>query len=244
MINANDFVYFVLERNSNPNYSFTGYTNQEDGVLKYIYKGRKDRNTGDNIPHRFKFDRAHRTIRVRKNEKDINGTNIAEFLRNFPECKDSDNGHYVNQGSPSQVQTSIWFKELKTHDDAVTAIEAKANKIKAENIALNLEGTDLRQLSVLCGCPNNDESVAKHAVLEAAGADPAKFLEFYDSAEREVKSLIKQAVSSGEINVVGTLHKWKDITLGVNEEFTVSKLTEDKELFTAIKEALKLNGNS
>lgn len=243
MINANNFVYFVLERNSNPNYSFTGYTDKVSGDLKYIYKGRKDSN-GDDLPHRFKFDRAHRTIRVHKDSKDIKGTNIANFISEFPECSESKNGHYINIGTPDEVQTSVWFKELKEHEDAITAIEAKAIKIKAENIALNLEGADLRELSILCGCPNPDEGIAKHAVLEAAGADPTKFIALYESPEREVKALVRQAVSANTITVIGTLHKWKEITLGVNEEFTISKLTADKDLFSAIKEALKHTGVS
>ena len=241
-MNVKDQVYFVLMRNGNPSYTFSGYTDRETGEIKYIYKGRKDKH-GNEVPHTFRFDRAHRTIRVHKDAKDIQGTNIADFLRNYPECGDAKNGDYTTGAGGKKVQIGVRYVEIKEAKDAITAIEAKTVKITAENTALNLTGTDLREVAILCKVADDDEGIMKHRLLDYAGAYPVTFMEFYESSERKAKALLIRAVDSGEVSIKGTIYKWGTINLGSNEDLAVSKLINDEEITEALEEALKVKGN-
>ncbi len=240
-----NFAYFVLDHDrhamTTAQYSFTGYQDNE-GTIQAIYYGRKN-NDGDDEPHRFKFDRAHRTIRILKTKTDIKGTNVAEFLRNFPECAGSPNGHYKERDG-KKVQGGIFYKEIVEGKDAEDAIAAKTTKIKAENIALNLKGVELAQMAALYECytvGDNAELMQKHRVLEAAGADPTSFLEAYNAPDRAAKSLIKDAVNSRVITKHGEIYMLEDITLGASLDLAVSKLLSDDDLFDTIKSAIKYN---
>lgn len=241
MPDFNKYVYFALERNSNAAYSFTGFTNPETGLVEAIYKGRKDPNTGIDIPHRFRFDRSHRSIRVGKNEKDINGNSVVEFLRKFPECKDSVYGSYHGEGK-DRAQTNVWFREVNDGKDAQISVEAKTAKIKAENTALELEGNDLKEMAMLCGEFRDDEGLQKHRVLEFAGADPESFMKLHNSPERSAKVLLTRALRAGLIIQKGTLYIWEEVTVGTNELNAISKLMEDKALAGAIEDNLKALG--
>lgn len=232
----NNYVYFVLGRNSNASYSFTGYTDPDTGEIKAIYKGRKDAH-GKDVPHRFKFDRAHRSMRVNKNERDIYGNNIVEFLRNYPECAESSHGSYAGEGK-QRKQTNIWFQEINERKDADIAIEAKSAKIKAENVALYLEGDDLKAMAILFGEHRSDEGLQKHRVLEAAGADPEGFMKFYTAPDRHAKVLLTRAMNAKLVKQKGTLYLWEGVTVGTNYESAIAKLMDDAVLANAIEENL------
>ena len=244
-MNHNDYTYFVLNKNGNAAYSFTGYTDKETGVTVAIYKGRKDKKTGEDVPHRFGFDRAHRSIRVHNKDAsliaDSKGVKMksADFIRNFPECKGSPNGHYDDNG----VQSGIMFSEVKAREDAMTAVEAKTFKIKAESAALNLTGGELREMAILVQCFDTDELMQKHKVLEYAGSDPADFMALYNSPERSANALLKKSIQAGIVSVKGTLYIWGNDTIGATHELAVSKLMVDKDVATALKEAIRKSKN-
>jgi len=241
-----NYVYFILNKAGNTSYSFTGYTDHAgNGELMTIYKGRKEKHQGEvvDIPHRWKFDTAHRTIRVHKNDKSVIPTLMfdpetgdekkvyiksVDFLRNHPECKNSPNsgGNWM-------------FSEMKEHEDAVTAVDAKRVKIEAESKALNLEGAELKEMAVLLGNFDPDDAKQKHFVLERAGADPKTFLELLDSPERGAKALLLKAVSLGIVKVRGTLYSWEKEGLGADLDMAVAKLMKDKEIKDALRNAVK-----
>jgi hypothetical protein len=240
MPNFNDFVYFVLVRNGNASYSFTGYTDQTTGETKVIHYGRKD-HLGNDVPHRFKFDKAHRSLRVPKNKKDIHGNSVVEFLRGFPECLNSPNGYYKEvEGEKKHI--NMWFKEMNEGKDAEIAIDAKRVKINAESTALNLEGDELAEMAILCGTMTEDEGIQKHRVLEYAGASPEKFMEMYNQPDRQATTLLKRAVHAGLVSQKGTMFIWEEITIGANESLAVSKLVEDTTLMDAIAQNLTALG--
>ena len=234
-----DFRYFVLLDNSNASWSFNGYTDRETGELQQIFMGRKDKN-GEDVPHRFKFDRAHRSIRIHKDQKDMNGKNVSDFVANYPKCKDSKNAYLTNDG----VQIDVKFAEIKEHETALTAIEAKAIQLEAGNTALNLEGDELREIAAIYGTFDEDEAKLKHRVLEEAGADPSKFLEIFNSVDRKAKALLIKAVKAGVVKVTGTIYTWEGSTLGVNKDAVISKLLSDEEVFEALSEGVKASGNA
>lgn len=240
MPDFNNYVYFVLQRNSNASYSFTGYTHPETGQVIAIYKGRRDKD-GREVPHRFKFDKAHRSMRIHKNEKDSNGNSVVEFLRDFPECANSPNGSYAGEGK-KKVQTNIWFYELNEGKDAKEAVDAKRAKIEAESLALRLEGEELRGMAILCGTFDDDETKQLHRVLEYAGADPERFMTFYKSPDREATILLRRAVKAGLIRQKAQLFIWEDVTVGTSEGAAIAKLMEDEVLKSAIEDNLKALG--
>jgi hypothetical protein len=239
-----DYHYFILHKNSAAVFSFTGYTDKESGILMQIFKGRKEKVDGErvDVPHRWKFDSAHRSIRVHKNDRSILPTTIydedgkekqiflksVDFLRGYPSCK----------GSPNS-KGEWMFAEVKEHEDAVTAVEAKEIQLKALNAAMNLDKGDLKEMSALYGFFNTDDAKQKHYLLEKAGANPAEFLEFYDSPERSAKALLKKAISLSIVKVKGTLHVWEKETLGADEALAISKLMSDKDYMEGLKNAVK-----
>jgi hypothetical protein len=246
-MNHEDFVYFILEKNTNPAYSFSGYTNQADQMLMQIFKGRKEnlRGVPTDIPHRWKFDEAHRSIRVHKNDKSIIPTKVydkdgkekmvyiksVDFLRGYPECKDSPNGN------------GQWmFREMKDATDAKLAISAKKIQNEAQTIALNLEGGEIREMGALYGQFGTDNGIIQHFLIEKAGAEPQAFLDIYNSPERSAKALLRKAVSLGIVRVKGSLHNWADETLGHNEDAAVAKLIGNDDMLKALRENVKTMG--
>lgn len=244
-----DYHYFVLRYPTNTN-SYNGYTDKESGMLMQIFKGRKEVVGGErvDVPHRFKFDQAHRTIRVHKNDKSIipsiesyydeNGElqerkifiKSVDFLRKHPACK----------GSPNGDGGDGWeFSELKEHDDAVTAVDAKKNQLKALNAAMNLDTKDLKEMAALYGMFDPDDAKQKHFLLEKAGANPSEFLEFFESPERSAKALLKKAISLGIVKTKGTLHVWEKETLGADEDLAIAKLIADKDYAEGLRNAVK-----
>ncbi len=242
-----NFVYFSLIggrlAQTPAQYSFTGFHDESLGEVRAIYYGKKDRVSGEDEPHRFKFDRAHRTIRVPKDKLDIKGTDIATFLREFPECQGSPNGHY-SEVDGKKIQRGYFFKEIIEGGDAKEAIAAKAKQIEAGNVALNLKGDELAQMAVMYECYSTGEKaelLQKHRVLEASGADPEQFLERYNAPDRKAKALIKDAVNCGVMNKHGEIYMLEDITLGASLDLAVSKLLGDSDLFDTIKSATTLS---
>ena len=241
-----DYYYFIAKLATNTSKSFTGYTDKKTGVLMQVFKGRKTK-VGDNlidVPHRWKFDSAHRSIRVHKNDRSTVATMVydealekevpmfiksVDFLRGYPECKGSPNG----DGGENWM-----FSELKEHEDAVTANEAKKVQIDALNAAMNLEKSDLKEMSALYGYFDLDDEKQRHYLLEKAGSDPSTFLDFFKSPERSAKALLKKAVSLNVIKTRGTLHVWEDETLGVDEDAAVIRLMKDSEVSEALRKSI------
>lgn len=226
MFNSDNYVYFVSKRRFGAPYGFTTYTTQEGDVKMISYKKDKE---GNPIPHKFKFSRKERVMRIPKLQKDVNGNSTVEFLRNHPEC----------EGSPNNAGQAILFKELNEGKDADLAIVAKKSRIDAENKALALEGQDLEDICSLIGVFSSDPSIQKHRVLEFAGNEPDLFLTLYNSPDRKIKSLIRKAVSINVLTKRGTLITWDDEIIGSDEAEAVARLAKDKKLQEAIDKAVK-----
>lgn len=244
-----DYVYFVLNKNSNASYSFTGYTDKATGMLMVVYKGRKEKIGGviEDVPHRWKFDEAHRTIRVHKNDKSILPTTISvedpetgevvdkkifiksvDLLRGYPECKGSPNGngHWM-------------FSEVKEHEDAVTALDAKKTQLEALTVAMNLKDSEVKEMAALYGQFNPDSAMLKHFLTEKSQSEPSVFLEKYNAPERSAKALLKKAVSLGIVKVKGTLYSWEKEAIGADENMAIARLMKDNEFAEALRNAVK-----
>lgn len=243
-MNHNNYVYFVLNKNGNANYSFNGYTDKESGLLMQIFKGQKFTNKAGvttEVAKRFSFDPAHRTIRVHKNDRslkshfDNNGKEVflktVDFLRGYPDCKGSPNGNYADADKKIQY---FMFSEVKDEEDATTAVDAKRIRNKAEGIALDLKGAELKEMAVLCQCFDEGAAMQMHKVAEFAAAKPETFLGYYESPERSAKALLQKAVSVGSVQQRGTLFVFGNETLGASADLAVSKLMGDKDISKAL----------
>lgn len=225
MYNTDKFVYFVSKRQYGAPYGFTSYTD-ENGELRMIAQ-KKDKN-GDIIPRRFNFGRRDRTMRIPKNQKDILGNSVVEFLRNHPECKNS----------PNNLGITL-FEEINEDASANLAIKAKSARIDAEQKALTLEGEDLIDMCALIGQFGSKESVLKHKILDYAGNEPDKFLELYDAPDRKTRSLIRQGLIAGVLDKKGNMISWETTVIGVDEDSAVTTIGKDKKLANALEQAIK-----
>lgn len=241
-----DYHYFIARKATNTSTSFTAYTDKSTGVLMQVFKGRKEKIGKEliDVPHRWKFDSAHRSIRVHKNDRSTIPTMVydeklekevpmfiksVDFLRGYPECK----------GSPNGDDSGWSFSELKEREDAITAVDASKIQLKALNAAMNLGINDLKEMSALYGYFDTDDAMQKKYLLEVAGADPSKFLEFFEAPERSAKALLKKATSLGVVKTKGALHVWEAETIGVDEAMAVSRLMKDTDLQEALRNAIR-----
>lgn len=241
-----NYHYFVSK---NPHFApdaFSAYTDRETNMLMCIYKGRKEKIGGVlvDVPHRWKFDSAHRSIRVHKNDRSLLPTTYLDelgneqttfitsydFLRKYPFCKGSPNGG------------ADWtFSELREHDDAVTAVEAKQIQLKAMNAIMNLDKSGLKEMSALYAYFDTDDAKQRHYLLEKAGADPSEFLDLYDAPEKSAKALLAKAVSLQVVKRRGSIHTWENVTLGADEAEAIVKLMKDEDLMEALRKVVKGN---
>jgi hypothetical protein len=223
MYNFDNFVYFVLLRPSNPHYGFAGGYNDLDGNLQMIVDKLDDK--GRPVPRYFKFSKKERTIRIPKKQQDSRGNNVADFLRNHPECK----------GSVNNTGQAIWFKEINEDKDSGLAVEAKKARIEAENVAVSLKGQDLVDVAALCGLFNSKPNAMMHRVLEVAGNDPEAFMDIINDPAIKTKSLLRRGIRLELIKQKGTLLVWENTTLGVDENDAVRNLLSDAILYNAVE---------
>lgn len=227
-----DYVYFILNQDfiHRRTTGFDGYLDI-DGNPRYIYDGRRDKKNNP-TPRKFNFSKRDRAMRVPKNQKDIFGKSVVEFLRESPDCK----GSVLN----NKRGNGVWlYKELNEEADAQVALDVKFARIEAENKAIALEGEDLRAVAIMLGEFSGNEVMQQHRVLDYAGSDPIGFLEVIESPDFKLKALIRKGIQVGTLKQVGELITWGDATIGANEAEAVSRLMSDEELHDAVNKAVK-----
>lgn len=226
----NGFTFFVLISPKRAAYSFDGYTTK-DGETVGIEIGKKE--TGKPLYKRFVFSRGNRMLRIPNRD-----TETIEFLRNHPECQDSENNP-VNPDTGKTEYATV-FKELNEERDADIALEAAQERNKAENAAFALKGEQLRNVAILCGCDSMIPKIQLTAVTSYAASNPKGFLEFIeDDVTTDLKAEVKQAEKAGVIKKRGFVFKFGDVVLGNSQDAVIERLKEDAELRKAIKERAK-----
>lgn len=236
---APDWTYFVFTAN-NPSYGFSGYDDEvgalgEPGASVNI-AFQTDGN-GKPIPYIYSFGRTRdRHLRVPTHKKDVKGVSVVEYLRNHPECAGSANGTYdPNTGK----QVGVMFKEMNEEADAQKAMETKAFRLKAENLANSLELEDVIAINALLGNYKTGELMNRHALLEIAGNFPDKFMEAYDNPQRKSLSIIKLGLAAQVLKQKGTVIMWNSTTVGLDEYDAATKLQKDPQMMNALEEAIK-----
>lgn len=230
------YVWFVRTKPTLANYGFGSYSDKKTGEVKYISYS-KNVNGTDKMEY-FKFTPREGSIKIPAGKKDINGNLVVEFLRQAPACAGSENGTYVKDENGQEVQVGIFYKELNDSADAKHGISLRKKRIEAEDIAMNLEGEEVRELAAILGSFTSDSDVMKFKLLDFAGSQPDQFLQMYNDPSRKVKALVKIALDRGVFSKKGTVIYWDTEMIGTDESEAVRWLLQNEDAMFAIKQKL------
>ncbi len=185
----------------------------------------------------FKMDQSHNAIIVNINDVDVKGKKMIDFIRNHPDCEGSKNGRYITDGNGDTIQINVKFRELNTEQDAQTALAASLRRSKAQLSAGELDFDTLKEVAILgIGMSSNSESILRHKVVEWAGKRPQDYFTILDSGDRQIRAQVRKAITDGIFTERGPLIYWGNEIIGSNEDDAVSKLLNDEELRSALKE--------
>jgi len=232
-----EYVYFVFTKGGNAGYGFSSYTDRvgvfgsPGSIASISYQ--LDKNNKP-IPYVFSMSVRDRALKVDKYKTDMNGISVVEFLRNSPECKDSPNGEYLEDGT----QVNVWFKEMNEESDAEIALSAKAFRRKAENIAADLSIEEVYDVNALLGYFDTKELMARHYIMEVAGNKPQVFMNAYENPQRQALSLIKKGINRKVVSQNGNVVVWNKTTLGIDQQEAATALAKDKKLFESLQKAV------
>lgn len=235
MKNSKDFIHFVLLPSPNgklrSHYTFSGYSDIEDNIIEY-HEGAINYKTGKPEAADFHFSRRHRAMPVHKNAhgKDRNGNYIKkiDFLRGNPEC----------EGSPNNTGQVCYYKEMNTDKDVDIALEAGETRRKAESMAADLSGNELRSAAALYKETSDSAKKQKFAVLQWAFHDPEGFMKEIGSDDFKIRGFIKRCLAHGVFVKQGTILRWGTMTIGIDEDDAVRKLLLDEDTARAVKKNL------
>jgi hypothetical protein len=224
------FDYFIQIRPTQGTVSFRNYTDNEGNT--YCAFQTLGQTFNDHKPFWITFSVRERTYRASKGREIFVSKNgdlpekvrLVEYLANSPWTEGSPN----LRGEPTIKR----FDEVK---DAKTGVDRRKRRLEAGNIALNLSAEQMTQMAQLIGVFSDDKTVQMNRVLEFADQDPETFMEFYGSADREAKALVKKGLKTGVLKTKGKMVMWDKDMVGADEAEAISNLMKDKEKFDAIK---------
>lgn len=184
----------------------------------------------------FTISQSRNAFKVRKDDKDVTGLSMYEFLAAHPQCEGSPNGTYVDGR-----QVDVVFKVMNNEADATVALEAAMNTTKAKMSALELDEQTLAEVaSIGIGFHGNPDALMRHRVVEWADKRPLDYFKVLDSGDRFLRAVIRKAIKENLIEVRGTLHYWGNELLGGSEDAAIAYLTANSDAETALKEAVDL----
>jgi hypothetical protein len=246
--NSNKSKFFVLDGNvaaRNGSVSFRTYTDftgalakkypqlAEKGILgigvgvQYV-EGKDDK--GKDRGKYFELSQSHRTFVVRDGQRDLNGVEMYEFLKNSPFC----------EGSPNLLGGKALFKELNNAGDAKVALDAGRMRAKATAKVYELVDTEdwnaIAELAAYIGVYDEPNEIMGHRVAEWAEKRPVDFFEIYESADRTIRALIRRALNEGILHTKGSVIHWEDTIIGTDEDKAVGYMLNNKEMVDALKE--------
>jgi len=229
--NVNQYATFVaLDPIIKNSVSAFGSFRDDDGNLRYI-SYIKDRDTKEDVPYKFKFNRDKRFFTVPVNKTDQNGENVVQFLRDHP----------LNATSPNAVGNP-WFKELDNARDANVAIDSFKVRNEAENKAFGLKGAELLEVASSLGFSGDSDEIIFHKVLQFASKNPSEFLDSVADPNRGARAIFEDATKKKVITKHGFRIVYQDIHLGNSKDLAIAKIAEDKELQEVLKAAIKKAG--
>jgi hypothetical protein len=233
-----EYVYFVFTKGSNAGYGFSTYVDKvgalgtPGAIVSISYQLDK---ANQPIPYVFSMSVRDRALKVEKDKVDMKGISVVDFLRNSPECKDSPNGEYLEDGT----QVNVWFKELNEESDAEIALKAKEYRRKAENIAADLSYDDVIDMNAFLGYFETKELMARHYLMELAGNRPQVFMKAYEDPNRKALALIRKGIARNVLGQNGNVITWNKTTLGLDELEAASAIQKDQKLLSSLTKAVE-----
>lgn len=218
-VKQSDFEFFVLQPGNGSTFHFSEYKTL-DGLVHRL--------TETILPDgRTRYKRFHFNIDepmlVHKANKEL-----MDFLGNHPN----------NPESPWFNGTSL-FKRLQPEVESKQRIEDKLLNAKALTLASELKGRRLLEVASLCGMfyDEEDDVLAFEGVLTYAERNPKQFLKVYNIPNREarMRHLVRTAVGKGVITTGDGVYRFGSYTLGVDENSTIGKLVNEKEVLEMIE---------
>ncbi len=133
------------------------------------------------------------------------------------------------------------FKLIDEEKDAAEVVDVKGRRIKAEQLAYNMKGEELREVAQLLGEFSDNKDKQKRSVLELAGKEPETFMSIYEDPNRAIKSLVRKAVKAGILKQTGKVITWDKEIVGAGEDQWVDFFVKNEVKLKALKEAVKAN---
>lgn len=220
--------------------SFRGYTDHAGALGKagaYVeYITSRDAN-GKGKGKQFVIDSSRRRFQVRLGEQDASDKPITQydFLKNYPECEGSPNGHYQDLGNGERVQLNISFREMDEERDAEMALEADNERVLAEASALKLDDGTLEEIAVFIGLSGKANKMMRFKVREFAQKRPKEYNKLLNSGDRPLRALVRRAIAQGILTQKGPVIFWENSMIGGDEDSAMSTLYNDKRLLEALK---------
>jgi hypothetical protein len=161
--------------------------------------------------------------------------------RSNKELLDFFTNHPNNPESPWFNGKSL-FKRLQPEVESQQRIEEKLLNAKALTLASELKGRRLLEVASLCGMfyDEDNETLAFEGVLNFADKDPNQFLNIYNIPNKEarMRHLVRTAINRGVITNSNGVYRFGSFTLGVDENSTIGKLVNEKEVLEMIESRL------
>lgn len=232
-----EYAYFVFTKGSNAGYGFSSYTDKVGAISKpgsVVFISYQNDKNNRPIPYVFSMSVRDRALKIEKKKQDMNGISVVEFLRNSPECKDSPNGDYLDDGT----QVNVYFKEMNEESDAEIALKAKEYRRKAENLAADLTIEEVYDINALLGNFERKELMARHFIMELAGNKPNIFMNAYENPNRAALSLIKKGLQRKVLTENGSVVMFGKTALGLDQDEAATAIQKDKKLMASLQKAV------
>jgi hypothetical protein len=224
-VNLKKEAKFVLHAPRDAMFQFRAVYNDQHGDVKKLLVSKQ----GDKEVYvTFKWPAGKRTISFPANKKDILGNSYVDFLREHPMCTGSTTCD--GQGA---------FFEFDPKRDAGIALTEKKERLKAENMAMELKGEALKNMAAYIGCFDEDAEVQSNAVSDYARTAPGDFLRAAESPDMSYVGLFNIAFNEGVILKKGFLYTFENETIGNSEAKAIESLGKKDGLAAAVKEKLK-----
>ena len=222
MATTKDFEAFMLQSGNGGTFHFSEYRTLDGKIHRLTETILPD---GRTRYRRFHLNADEPYMIHKSNEE------LMEFFMNHPN----------NPESP-WFNGKALFKRLQPEVDSQQRIEDKLLNAKALTLASELKGRRLLEVASLCGMfyDEEDEIAAFEGVLTFADRDPKQFLKIYNIPNKEarMRHLVRTAVSRGVIATGDGVYRFGSYTLGVDENSTIGKLVNEKEVLEMIESRL------
>lgn len=142
-------------------------------------------------------------------------------------------------GSPNQAGKPTY----KVYDKQIIAsmsLDKRSLRRKAEDIINSLRGNAIEDMARDSGVnveANRNPNMLLDELFRIAESDPRKFIEIYESKDREYITIFNRAISKGiiKLDYATNTYSYGGIPLGYNKEAAINYLVEKQSTASAIK---------